>query len=146
MRAVSPIQFSRSEHCDAFDTSDHTVVFVRLQHRLPASVLTLSFQQSFPLPLQKHILPLQQVTPSTLFPRVPLPGSQLSQSPLCVSQSPLTPNRLIEALLIQRVLGHFPRLVVQRLGISTLVAALPLACSRFSLNKVVIVVAGKLVR
>lgn len=47
MRAVSAICFSHSDRCEAFDTSDHTVLFVRLQHRLAASVLALSFQQSF---------------------------------------------------------------------------------------------------
>lgn len=47
MRAVSALRFSHSDRCEAFDTSDHTVLFVRLQHRLAASVLTLSFQQSF---------------------------------------------------------------------------------------------------
>lgn len=94
MRAVSAIRFSHSDGCEAFDTSDHTDLFVCLQHRLAASVLTLSFQQSFLCLYKKHILPLQQVTPPTSFSRVLLPGPQLSQFPLCVSQSPLTPNCL----------------------------------------------------
>lgn len=85
MRAVSAIRFSHSDRCEAFDTSDHTVLFVRLQHRLAASVLALSFQQSFLCLYKKNILPLQQVTPPTLFSHVLLPGPQLSQFPLCVS-------------------------------------------------------------
>lgn len=94
MRAVSPIHFSPSDLCEAFDTSDHTGLFVRLQHRLAASVLAPVFPAERPLALAKHILPLQQVTPLTPFPRLPVPGPRPSPSPLCVSQNPLTPNCL----------------------------------------------------
>lgn len=95
MRAVSATRFSHSDRCEAFDTSDHTDLFVRLQHRLAASVLTLSFQQSF--------LCLYKITSS--------PCSRLHLQPRSLMFFSLVPNCLNSRCVSLK--AHWPPTVLR---------------------------------